>query len=270
MYPSPPTAENENKRITRTRKNMAWMDRLAPEFKAIHLAGALLPQECVAIMSHVFISDEFDVLFNVPEYRYWAEKQDMRFVYAYHHRFLQHLQYRKPAKHWVLKAPSHMLGLEALFEIYPDARVVQTHREPLEVMASTASLSTVLRGTFSDYVDPALIGRETSEFWAEMLESFMKLRERRSAQQFFDLSYQEIVKDPIDAVRRMYLHFGNTLTPETEQRMRDFLASNPQDKHGRHRYTMEQFGIDPVEESPRFDGYRKRFNIPTPAAPQTA
>jgi hypothetical protein len=264
MFPSPPDKTNVTQRISRAKKNLAWLDLLAPAFKAIHLAGAELPQECVAIMSHAFMSDEFDTLFNVPAYRAWLEAGDMRPAYAYHRRFLQHLQFRLPAKHWILKAPAHMLSLGALFETYPDARVVQTHREPLDVIASTASLTLMLRGIFSDHTDPALIGREMSQFWAEMLETFMEMRKNHPADRFFDLGYQEIVKDPLDAVRRLYLHFGNELSPEAEDLMRNFLVKNPKGKHGSHRYTMEQFGLDPAAESPRFDRYREQFNIHRP------
>lgn len=264
MYPSPPDQTDVKQRIARAKSNLAWLDRLAPDFKSIHLTGAEIPQECVAIMSHVFMSDEFDTLFNVPSYREWFEGGDIRPAYACHRQFLQHLQFRRPANRWVLKAPAHMLSLGALFETYPDARIVQTHREPLEVIASTASLTVVLRSVFSDHVYPALIGREMSEFWAKMLETFMDLRKNHPPQQFLDLDYAEIVRAPLDAVRRLYDHFGSTFTPEAEQRMRDFLAKNPKDKHGAHRYTMSQFALSPAAESPRFARYRERFNIPQP------
>jgi hypothetical protein len=263
MSPSPPTSGEEQRRISRAASDLAWLNRLIPDFKAVHLTGAELPQECVAILSHTFMSDQFDTMFNVPAYRDWQERQEMRPAYEYHRQFLQHLQFRRPGR-WVLKAPAHMLMLDALFAVYPDARVVQTHREPLEVLPSTTSLSTLLRGTFSDHVDPALIGRETSQFWADTLETFMRLRAGHSTQQFFDLTFEEILRDPIDAVRRLYGYFGDELTAVTESRMREFLASNPRDKHGRHRYTLEQFGLDPASESPRFTRYRERFHLANP------
>jgi len=264
MYPSPPTGEGERERIARTENNFAWLDRLAPDFKKTHLAGAMLPQECVAITSHAFMSDQFDTMYNVPAYRTWFEARDMRPAYDFHRRFLQHLQYRDPALRWVLKAPAHMLALDALLTVYPDAQVVQTHREPLEVIASTASLTTILRGTFSDFVDTALIGREMSEFWAETLETFARSREKYDARRFFDLDYLEFVKDPVGCIRRLYQYFGNELSVESEGRMREFLARNPKDKHGAHRYTLGEFGLDAQRESARFQRYRERYNITTP------
>ena len=264
MYPSPPTAEGERERIAKTAKNFVWLDRLAPDFKKTHLAGAELPQECVAITSHAFMSDQFDTMYNVPTYRTWFEAREMAPAYDFHRRFLQHLQLRHPGRRWVLKAPAHMLSLGALFAAYPDAQVVQTHREPLEVIASTASLTTILRATFSDFVDPALIGREMSEFWAGMLETFMQLRERHSARQFFDLDYLEFVREPVASIRRLYAYFGNSLSADAESRMREFLARNPKDKHGAHRYTLAEFGLEAAQESPHFQRYRERYNLAAP------
>lgn len=266
MFPSPPTGGDEKRRVRRAEKEMAWLERIAPDFKLVHLADARLPQECIAIMSHTFMSDQFDVMFNVPGYRTWLEQQEMRPVYAYHRLFLQHLQHRLPARRWVLKAPSHMLALESLLAIYPDANIVQTHREPLEVLASTASLTTLLRSTFSDSVDPATIGHEMSLFWADALEQFMRVRKNKPPEQFLDIHFTELLQEPIAAVRRLYAHFGDPLSREAEERMRRLLAANPRDKHGPHHYSLAQFGLDATKESPRFDGYRACFNLVPTAA----
>ena len=266
MYPPAPDSTDVTQRIARAQKNLDWLDRLAPAFKAIHLTGAELPQECLPIMSHAFMSDEFETLFDVRSYQEWLEKTDMRPAYACHKEFLQHLQVRLPARRWVLKAPAHMLTIHTLFETYPDARIVQTHREPLDVIASTTSLMLVLRNVFSDHTNPALLGRENFRFWGDMLDYFVEARDKYPAGRFFDLDYREIVQDPIGAVRRLYAHFGDELTPAAEANMRDFLAKNPKDKHGAHHYTLAQFGIDAAVEGPRFDRYRERFHLSPPRA----
>jgi hypothetical protein len=95
-------------------------------------------------MSHTFMSDQFAAMYNIPAYGSWLRRQDMRPVYEFHGRFLQHLQYGRPAHRFALKAPVHMLCLEALFATYPDALVVQTHRDPLEILPSAASLTRFL------------------------------------------------------------------------------------------------------------------------------
>ena len=160
MFPSPPPPFGKDGRIKRAARRLACFDLLAPEFRKIHPMSAHLPQECIAIMSHSFMSDQFCAMYNVPSYESWLLRQDMAPAYKFHRQFLQHLQFGRPARRFVLKAPAHVLFLETLFETYPDALVVQTHREPLEVLPSAASLTTVLRGIFSDYVDPAAIGSE--------------------------------------------------------------------------------------------------------------
>ena len=108
--------------------------------------GAELPQECVvALMSPTFMSDQFDTMYNVPSYRAWFLKQDLLPAYEYHRRFLQHLQQRCDAGRWILKAPTHMFALSTLLSVYPDALFVQTHRTPLDAIASVSSLITILR-----------------------------------------------------------------------------------------------------------------------------
>ena len=122
------------------------------------------------------MSDQFSAMYDIPAYQSWFRQQDMEPAYKFHRQFLQHLQYGRPARRFVLKAPAHMLAMEALFETYPDALVVQTHREPLEVLPSAASLTTVLRSTFSDFVDPAAIGHEMTKYWGDAMERFFEAR----------------------------------------------------------------------------------------------
>jgi Sulfotransferase family len=130
MLPSPPPSFGQNARIQRAERRLGCFHLLAPEFQKIHPVAAYLPQECIAIMSHTFLSDQFAAMYNIPAYGSWLGRQDMRPVYEFHRRFLQHLQYGRPARRFVLKAPVHMLSLETLFATYPDALVVRTHREP--------------------------------------------------------------------------------------------------------------------------------------------
>jgi hypothetical protein len=260
MFPSPPPSLGENKRIKRTERRLAGFDWLAPEFRKIHPVSAHLPQECIAIMSHTFMSDQFPAMYNIPAYLAWLQHQDMRPAYQYHRQFLQHLQYGRPARRFVLKAPVHMLAIEALFSIYPDALVVQTHREPMEILPSAASLTMVLRNTFSDFVDPAAIGDEMTQFWGDAMERFLDARKGLRAETFVDVDYSDLVGDPIGVVRRLYSQFGNDLSSEVELRMRAFLEAYPHAKHGQHSYTLAAFGMDPEKISKRFSSYCTRFS----------
>jgi Sulfotransferase family len=261
MFPSPPPfAGQENyPRIKRAETNLAWFNLLVPEFRKIHPMSSRFPQECVAILSHAFLSDQFDTMFNIPTYQSWLERQDMRPAYAYHRQFLQHLQYGGPVRRFVLKAPNHMFSLEALFAIYPDAQIIQTHREPSEVLPSIASLMTVMRSAFSDFVDPAAIGSEMIRFWKETLHGFLNDRKELPTGALHDVKFTDLVSDPIAVAGKLYRELGHEFTAEAEGRMRAFLLRHLNGRYGNHSYAMASFGLDPVEVDQGFNLYRKRF-----------
>jgi Sulfotransferase family len=274
MFPSPPPETGSYRtdpRIARAARQLAWFDALAPEFKAIHPLGAQLALECIAIMSPTFLSPRFHTTYHVPTYQEWLEQQDLRPAYRFHRRFLQQLQWRAPAQRWVLKAPAHLFAFDALLEAYPDARIVQTHRDPLTVLASVASLTAVLQGAFTDELDPLEIGREVSRRWTNGLDRAMRLRRsgRLPAERFVDVHYHEMVRDPIAVVRRIYAHFEIPLTEAAEASMRRFLAENPKDKHGAHRYSLGSFGLEADDLVRRFKAYREFYGVPREeASPQ--
>lgn len=211
-------------------------------------------------MSHTFVSDQFAAMYHIPTYGSWLKQQDMRPVYQFHRQFLQHLQYGQPTRRFVLKAPVHMLSLETLFATYPDAVVVQTHRDPLEILPSAASLTTVLRSIFSDFVDPAVIGNDMTKFWEDALDKFFGARKHLPDNAFLDVEYSELVRDPIEVVRSIYSRLGHNLSGDVEVRMRAFLSAHPNGKHGNHSYTLAAFGIDSVKLSERFSSYRSSLS----------
>jgi hypothetical protein len=129
-------------------------------------------------------------------------------------------------------------------------------------VASIASHGVVLRAAFSDAVDPAEVARDWSTRWSNALSSALRVRDASGAsKRFLDLHYTEVVRDPIAAVRAIYAHADMELRPEAERRMRAFMAANPQDRHGLHRYTLAEYGLDPAEEANRYDAYCRRFQI---------
>lgn len=272
MAPSPPPGEGRDEadpRIGQAERQLRWLDRLAPAFRTIHPLGARLPLECMAITSHSFISQRFHTMYRVPNYQAWLGRQELRPAYEWHRRFLQHLQWRRPAHRWILKAPSHAHGLDALFETYPDALVVQTHRDPVAVLASVASLTAVLRAAFTDAVDLPEIGAEVAQHWADGLERLMQIRGegRVAPEHFFDVRYDELVADPLAAIRRLYAHFDLALSAAAEERMRGHLAEHPKDKHGPHIYSLAAFGLDAEEIRRRFKAYGERFAVPSEPGP---
>jgi hypothetical protein len=261
MTPSPPTGDHQQRRIQRATQSCNYLDWLAPTFRHVHAVGAELPQECVGLMTPSFMSDQFDTMYYVPSYRAWFFRQDLLPAYEYHRRFLQHLQFRRSARRWVLKAPTHMSALPTLLSVYPDALFVQTHRQPLEAMASVSSLITILRRVFSDAVDPLVVCRDAVQYWSQTLDTFLQERDRLPHKRICDLDFLEIRRDPIAAVRRIYKHFGWLLSPETEQRMRVVLARQSREQYGNHRYDLSQFGFDPAEGARAFAAYCEQFGF---------
>jgi hypothetical protein len=245
----------------RTLNRLGWAKRLAPDFMRIHPIAPDLPQECIAIGAQVFMSIQFHTTHNVPSYEDWFERTSQDLGYGFHHRFLQHLQAERPGTRWVLKAPGHLFGLEALLKRYPDARIVQTHRDPLRVVASMASHATVLRRAFSDNADPEQIAADWTGRWARALDTFLAVRDRAPAAQFLDVNYDDIERSPLATIERVYDFLGWPLSAAARGAMEGFLAANPKNKHGVHRYTLEQYGLDRNAEIKRFRRYCERFQI---------
>lgn len=238
-----------------------WCD-VVPEYDAMHELGARLPVECIALMAPSFRSDELSGRHVVPSYAAWLAQADMRPAYEWHKRTLQVLQWRHARERWVLKAPSHLGALDALFAVYPDARIVHTHRDPLTVMASVASILFATAWVRSDAVDPqAVLGWFTGETCMQLLANAMRVRDAGREGQFADVLYADLVRDPIATVARLYVRLGLTLSAEAESRMRAHLAAKPQGKHGAHRYDFEHTGFDRAAERARFAEYQRRYGV---------
>ena len=259
--PTPPTLADEKRRVQRATRSCKFFNWLAPTFRYVHAVGAEVPQECISLMTPTFLSDQFDAMYYVPSYRAWFFQRDLRPAYEYHRRFLQHLQFRRAAPRWILKAPTHMFALPALLSVYPDALFVQTHRTPVDAMASVSSLVTILRSAFSDAVDPVTVCREAIDYWSETMDKFLNERDRLANQRICDVEYDEISRDPIAAVRRIYNYFGWSLSQQAEQRMRVLVAKHAERQPGNHRYHLSQFGSSADEVLSAFVPYCQRFGL---------
>ncbi|MAG31475.1 MAG: sulfotransferase family protein [Deltaproteobacteria bacterium] len=250
-------------RIERTRRRFEQVDRLAPGFMTIHPFGALMPQECIVPMASAFMSIRFQMCFAVEGYDEWLLEQDMRPAYEHHRRFLQHMQSRHKGDRWILKSPGHLGPIDTLFDIYPDAQVVQTHRDPIRVIPSVANLEYTMRIVASDDVDPVRLGQQMMRVWSRLLEQGMETRaqhpERES--QILDLSMREVVSDPIGCVENIYGYFGIELSGEARKRMQRHLELHPRDEFGIHRYSLDAFGLDQEAVNAAFKTYRDRFRV---------
>ena len=262
--PATPETWETDPRIAEHQKILDQLFKLVPGFAAMHPMGATMPQECVAVFTMCFMSEQLQVQFNVPSYQAWLDEQDMRPTYEFHRHFLQHAQSGGvQGGRWVLKSPAHLHLIETLLDVFPDARIVHTHRDPIKVCASVASLTATLRGASTDAIDLHEIGRQQLDWWAKLIGRSLEQRRRlrHKSEQFFDVKMSETVSDPLDVVRRMYAHFDYPLTDEVEARMLAFMKENTRDKHGSHTYTPEDFGIDPEHDRAPFQEYIDYFGL---------
>jgi sulfotransferase family protein len=266
MHPWPPPEAatfDTDPRIAAVERHFGGIDRLLPDFKRMHPMGARLPQECVALTAHDFATMIWHTSHRVPRYEAWLEGADLRWVYASHRRQLQYLQWKAPATRWVLKSPGHLWALPALLAVYPDARIVQTHRDPLKVIASLASLVTVLRSLASDAVDAREIGLDWTARLARGLEASSAARDAAglAESRVLDVHFAEFMRDQVGTVGRIYGHFGMPFSDEARDRMARFVAAHPQGEHGAHRYTLAGAGLDVATERRRYAAYQDRFGI---------
>lgn len=265
--PPPETATyTTDPRIAEAQAQLDMTDLVIPGFKAMHSLGARLAQECVRITAADFRSMIFPTQYHIPSYARWLlHEADMAPAYRWHRRFLQVLQSRHHGERWVLKSPGHVWCLGALLGEYPNALLVQTHRDPLRIIASIASLLATLRRLASDQASMAEGGAEFAGHLLDGLDRSVRAREDGTvpAERVVDVQFQAFLADPFATIRAIYERLDLELTPEGETRMRAFLAENPQDKHGLHRYSFADTGLDVGELRERARRYQEYFDVPS-------
>jgi hypothetical protein len=238
MFPIPKRGRNSGSPDPRIRKAAAclwWFRRLAPQADAVFPMRAGTPHECVAIHSYALLSEEFVSTCRIPSYETFLRHADLHPAYAWQRRFLQHLQLGCPSRQWVLKSPDHVYGLDKLFTVFPDALIIQTHRNPFEVLKSSCHLTQVLHGLYARPGDAEQLAARESQVLAEALDRFVDFRDARPelAGRFIDVRYEEIVSDPLAVIRRIYERFGMSLTRVALGRMQALAARRARYEHGR-------------------------------------
>lgn len=263
---SPVSARNSDRgwrdgRVWRAAMCLWWFRRLVPQADAVYPMRARTPHECVAIHSYTLWSEEFISSCRVPSYEAMLRSIDLRPAYEWQRRFLQHLQLGQPEKRWVLKSPDHVYGLDALFAVFPDAVVIQTHRDPVEVVKSSAQLTEALQGLFCRPRDRAQIAEREVAVLAAAMEGFIRFRDSHPelADRFVDVNYSELTADPLKVVRRVYDHFGLSLSERATERMRRMAEQRsryvgPRASNSSGSHIPAQVGL--------FNNYCQRFGIP--------
>ncbi len=230
----------------------------SPEMRAIHEIEADLPDECWNTFSQNFVHSSYEANADVTQYAAWWATCDMVPVYERHKRNVQLIGHREPKKRWLFKDATHLFGPEALLEVYPDALIVQTHRDPVPMIGSVCSLCWSARDALNEGTDAQEFGRSTLALWERSINTMMKAREGRDPKQFYDLPFGQFVQDPVAAIRDIHRYFDLEFTAEAESATQEFRAAHPKGKHGAHEYTLEEWGLDEDEVRERFRRYTER------------
>jgi hypothetical protein len=265
--PPPETATYEtDPRIAEVDATLAGLDIVLPGFRAMHPMGARLAQECVRITASDFRSLIFPTQYRVPSYVQWLiYEADMAPAYRWHREFLQHLQSRHPAERWVLKSPAHLWCLGALLDEYPNALLIQTHRDPLKIIASLGSLVARLRSLASDDTSIPDAVADFGQLILDGLDRSVTAREDGTvpADRIVDVQFGDFVHDPFATIGAVYERLGLDLTTDAGGRMRAFLEANARDQHGAHEYTWADTGLDQREWRARARRYQQFFDVPS-------
>jgi hypothetical protein len=221
------------------------------------------PGECVWLLAQDFKSYAWLVLTAAPNYFEWLYTEaDMLAAYRYHKRALQVMQSRAGGR-WLLKFPSHACFLDALLAVYPDARIVITHRDPVRPLGSSCDASHHITAQFNVGLDRRYVGQETLRVIETTLKQVSTLREVHPRTEVHDMHYRSFAADPIKEIKRLYEFLGEELPDTVERNMRTQLAAQTarRSKIGPHRYHLADYGLSP-EKLPRiFADYVEQFGI---------
>lgn len=233
----------------------------APQIAAIHYEDADSPTECQFAMSQSFCAQYYEAIAEVPSYREWFLGTSYLPAFQYQKRLLQLLQSEAPGR-WTLKNPWHPLYLEDLTRVFPDAQLVMTHRDPVEVLGSCCSLIKHVRLMLSDRVDLHYIGQSMMSTFQIMIERTLAYKEKHGWDSIYDMQYVDVLQDPVGEIKKVYAHFAEPWTSAAESAMRTFLKTNPKGKFGRHEYSLADYGLTREIVRERFAVYCQRFKVP--------
>ena len=268
-FPPPESATYDtDPRVDQVQEGIDAGRAARPELQAMHPMGARLAQECIRMTGSEFASLIFLSQYRSPSYLHWLTVEaDMAPAYQLHRQFLQLLQWHHRGDRWIVKSGAHLWALPALLAEYPDARFIQTHRDPVRVIASLSSLFAAIHSTFSDGVTVADVAHQWTDPILDALDRSVTAREDGSipADRVVDVPFDAFMAEPIGQMQRIYDFLGIKLTEDVEAGMRAFLADNAVDKHGRHRYSFADTGLDEGELRERASRYTDYFDV-TPEA----
>lgn len=263
MFPASPAATRaDRERLADTAQGYVEdYYRVAPALPSIHFLDARRPDECHRLLGNTFQSMVYEMRYRVPSYGKWLAQQDLTEAYLRHRRQLQAILWRLPARQVVLKCPFHLWSMAELIRVYPDARIVHMHRDPVETIPSTCSLCATIRGGRTNHIDRAEIGRQ----WLDRITGVMAHLDPAGRpvpkDQVLDVRHSDLVMDPRATLARICDFAGVPLTDLAWERISRYLDANGRTKHGTHHYAVADFDLDETEINRRFADYCMRFNL---------
>ena len=260
----PPTTETlySDPRCVSKREQQEAMLAANPDVVIPHWEYADDPTECTFILAQDFKSMSWEARLPMPGYSKWLLECDMTSAYEYHKKLLQVLQSKAPGI-WNLKMPSHSVWVTTLLKVYPDARLIWTHRDPYKTFASSCSLNKFSQNATGAIPDPIYIGQNATRRLAAHLNGAMAAKDALGDEVIYDLRYADMMKQPIEEMRNLYGWLGEEFTSEIETGMQKWLDGHPKGKHGAHTYSLEEYGLSVEALKPAFGEYVKRFNLKT-------
>jgi len=260
--PPPEAATYEtDPRIAAADAILAGMKQAAPELAMMHDDTGASPTENQDLLGQHFRTLHFEGQAHIPNYVRWWLGCDMVPAYRHHERVLKLLQWRCPPTRWNLKSPPDIAHLDAMTRVYPDLRIIWTHRDPAKVLPSVCKLIAVIRALCAEHVDLHALGRGELELWSEAVRRGLAFRRRVGEHAFVDVFMGDLVARPLDTVARVYEQLDLPFATETQQQMRRWLDANPQHHHGAPRHSLAEFGLELEEVRDAFRDYTQHFDL---------
>ncbi len=268
--PSPPPGADPDSvgdRIAAQIERNRALHELVEGFEAMHLTDPTGSEECHMFLSQTFAAAGFQNIMHVPSYfDHLIEAIDKTATYRVHKRQLQLLQWKSEPKRWALKYPNHVIAMENVMEVYPDARFVMTHRDPVQVLASICKLTQALRDPrMEGGSDPKVVGAQMYEFIARHIEGIMRFTGGPDAGTVVHVDYYRLVDDPMAEMERAHAGLGIDTPDAMRESVTQWRRENPKGKRGGNPYALADYGLDGDEVAERFSDYMRRFDIPREA-----
>lgn len=263
MNPSPLPGNPPKEEDPRYRVIKDFTDRMYeenPDFGKIHYTGADTPEECIHLLNHTFADVQFGIECLMEPYGSWFLAQDHRPSYEYYADILRMLQWQRPGGRFLLKSPAHLWALDILVDIFPDCSIIITHRDPVECVASYASMMEALMSERS--FDRRELGPVVMEYLARKTEHSLTCRESIDPARILDVYYRDALDDPEATVQRIYDYFGLPMTDDLARRFAEYADAHPPGEHGTHDYRLEDYGLTEELIRERFVTYTNRFPGP--------